>query len=505
MTAFFFVWVRCYRIGFLFCILAFAAPAAVAQQSCLPATPEARAAVTRYLRSSSDMPWLRSRGVTAVQVEDLEPLRDATDAALCRRIDSTMRGRPAYFFRAGAYIIVTDARPAQISTTGVRVIPRRDHGSYVFVHDSSGRFINVQYLMVVAPPDVRATVALSGNVTLAWTNRSIAMPAYQLQRATGSGAFINLGPSIAGTATTTTDATAVSGLSYRYRVAASGSQGETDYSNVVNVALADIGTVTRTATGLLYRDQFDRADGAPGTDWVAESGPWTIVNNALQVNVLSGQSLILRLAAIPNRRDYHVQLFTSRSQIANYAPIQVRKAFNLMYQADLGSTTDASPNVPRLYRSNGWWNFIGVGSARSVANVPTRLTLSAIGNSLALWANGVRQVTATDAIAGWDATGHVALNAYGSGGAGTIRLDDVIICSDRTVTITGLPARHRLRVAGNVSLPTGTTGTVIADLFGVPLPVSQLEILDATDSVVKIHVQPGGVWGGDRYAFAATP
>jgi hypothetical protein len=255
---------------------------------------------------------------------------------------------------------------------------------------------------------------------------------------------------------------------------------------------------------LLFRDDFNRPDGAVGSDWVAESGTWQIVNNALQTSVAQSQTAVLRLGALANRQDYHVQLRSSRSQLINYAPMMVRRAYNMMYQLDLGSTNEAG-GVPRLYRLNGWWNLLKYGTFKSVADSSYRITFSAIGSSLRVWINGGREITAEDGLGGNLVPGNFALQAYAGSVPGTMRFDDVVICSGRTITVTGVPVGYRVRVVGSVSPPAGSGGTVTLDLFGTQLPAAQVEILDNTDAVVKVFAPTDGVWGGDRYSLNGAP
>ena len=493
---------RSWHLGLLVTGIAILAPALRAQSVCLVATPKARQSITYFLRDSSELPWRQARGISATQVDDLRPLSDASDAAMCRRIDSTQIARPAYYFQAGAYIIASNSRDlAEDPVAGTITV---GEGPRIFVFDSLGRYIHAPGQDDGAPVDLATSRITSDLVAFKWTPLSQAVTRYQLQRAVGTGAFSNIGAPLAESVSSTTDASVTTGVAYRYRLATTSKDGVDWQSNTLNVTIADPGTVTRTTTGLLFRDQFNRPNGAVGADWVAESGSWGIVNNALEVNPGWGGSAVIRLAALANRKDFHIQATTSRSNLGNYAALQARRSGGMMYQADLGSTTEQS-GKPRLYRmTSGGWVFLGYGTFTSVATTAHRLTFSIIGTSLRLYVDELRLISVADATPANDVYGNFSLNAYGAGGAGTVRFDDVVVTSSRIVSMTGLPAGFRIRAGEIMSDPALVGGTVSLDLLSTTLPIAQLEVLDADDVVVKVFAPADGVWAGDSYSFV-TP
>ena len=113
--------------------------------------------------------------------------------------------------------------------------------------------------------------------------------------------------------------------------------------------------LARTATGLLFRDDFTRADGAIGAAY-AVSG--TIVAAAISANRLrvdcTNGSGYIRLVGI-NAKDVHTQMLVSRSNLQNYVTIMHRCTAGVpptdLYQYDIGGSTDGTdPNKTRLYR-----------------------------------------------------------------------------------------------------------------------------------------------------------
>jgi hypothetical protein len=142
------------------------------------------------------------------------------------------------------------------------------------------------------------------------------------------------------------------------------------------------------------------------------------------------------------------------------------------------------------------------------AGVEYRINASYIGTSQKGWINSTLGALATnDATAANQANGGVALETWGQPAGpttATATIDDVIICSSSTVTITGLPNGYKLRVAGIVSATATGGAAVSVDLVGTQLPVAQIEILDSANTVVKVFAPADGVWGGDQYTYA-TP
>jgi hypothetical protein len=115
----------------------FASHAASAQQICLPATEAARLAIDVFLLDSALAPWRAAHGITATNVGGLRPLRDATDAALCRRMDSTMAVRPAYYYSAGSVILASNFA---VPDTGAVLIEEGKQS--VFLFDSLGNVLS---------------------------------------------------------------------------------------------------------------------------------------------------------------------------------------------------------------------------------------------------------------------------------------------------------------------------------------------------------------------------
>lgn len=297
--------------------LTFLAPErARGQQTCLVPTDDAKRMITVYLQIEPTLSERQAHGITAQWADSLTPLTD-THTGLCRRMDSTFTHLPAYYFRANNVILGTNYSNPPAN--------RNEFARFVFVFDTLGtRFAPRQ--RAYGPQDIHVTTALSGLVELEWTNIAASVDSYRLQRATGNGAFAYVAGTISGGATSTADTTAATSNTYRYRLVAFRAGADSGFSNEFSITVSELGPITRPTSGLVYRDTFNRADGAPGADWVAESGTWTITSNALHINIPYFSSAVMRLAALPARKDFHIQVQSSRSQIGNYAAVYGRRA-----------------------------------------------------------------------------------------------------------------------------------------------------------------------------------
>jgi hypothetical protein len=123
---------------------------AAAQQSCTVASDYARRYVEVVLRAEHREPWFPSLGITTTRVEELQPLTDASDAGLCRRMNAAFARTPASYFRAGRYFLGTDVDVVLLVSTG-REGPRR--GMLLF--DSTGTVLQ-------RPPRPIETDAVAG-------------------------------------------------------------------------------------------------------------------------------------------------------------------------------------------------------------------------------------------------------------------------------------------------------------------------------------------------------
>jgi hypothetical protein len=460
--------------------------------------------ITDVMVDPPEADWWNVLGITARSGANLPALVDATDAALCQRINSQIADSPIYAFWAGRYVVATTMPPTD----------RIEHGvTHFWVIDSTGEVIHSYGdRRVPTPQDLHATSTVGGNIALQWTSPGTYITSYQLQRAVGSGAFAILGGTLPGSATSATDASALIGTAYRYRLLAKvvNPQGVyTGYTNAVSLTATppNIGTVARTTTGLLFRDDFNRPNeqlvGA-GKNWTRMGGPsvdadWQVQGN--QAKVLSAGASARQAEAYPQgvtpqSGDVVVQ---SWFQCGNTAG---RTGVTLVQAGEAGGILFIRDPY------DGWelWNY-GSGFYTNPANNAASVRESGV---LKLRRKSGRYQAWVDGILIFDIASDARLNTVAFYPA-LIQLqqpatwDDFSVYAGNTVTITGLPAGYKLRVGGALSAAAVSAQPTTVDVGGVSFPVAQIEILDASGTLVKVYAPTDGVWGGDVYSLNGTP
>jgi hypothetical protein len=364
----------------------------------------------------------------------------------------------------------------------------------------------------IPPTDLHTSSEASGAVVFVWSDLSSKETAYQLQRAPGVNgtAFVDVMTPTAANATTKTDTSALAGQSYRYRLAAIDVIGQRSYSNQVAVTLADIGVnITLSGTGLLFSDDFTRANGAPGANYTVESGTWAIDTNRLKVT--GGVSSQIKVAAVAARKKSHIQALIRKEAANDYAILVTRRSGTNLYLFDVGAGNDGTdPNKSRLYRETGGvYTRLDGGLAPAGYAIATffRHTFSTITGALKGWINGVLAAQSADATVANDINGDIVLSYAPQGGNGDAFFDELIICSDRPVQLVGLPAGYKLKIAGQLSALSDGVNPVSCDILGAQMPIASLEVVDVAGNTIRTLAPGGGIYGGDVYAIdgAAVP
>jgi hypothetical protein len=413
--------------------------------------------------------------------------------------------KPAYYFHAGGYIIATDAAPLLPDpVTGRTTVSHRQH---IFVFDSAGWFAYFPGMIgqpAFMPTAFRVLNASAGRVSLAWDIQPVSGLSYQLQRADSSGAFTNIGAVLSTGMSTTADSSVVDGTSYSYRLLAQIAGGESGYTSVVSVVP---GGITRTVTGLLFKDDFNRANeqlvGA-GKSWTRIGSPsvdadWQIQSNqakGLSVGAGATQTEVYPNAITAQTGDVVVQAWWSRANTNG------RSGVTLVQPAQTGGIMVIRDPF------HGWevWNW-GAGFYTHPADQAGFTRESGV---LKLRRKVGRYQAWVDGVTLFDIASDARLDTVALYPA-LIQLqqpatwDSYVGYKGNTVTITGLPAGYKLRVAG-VASPAAVAGqTTTVDVGGASFPVAQIEVLDQSNTVVKVYAPSDGVWGGDLYAYSSAP
>lgn len=270
------------------------------------------------------------------------------------------------------------------------------------------------------------------------------------------------------------------------------------------------GTLARTTAGLIFHDDFNRADGAPGANWEVITGGanWTIVGNVLKNKSTADRERIAVAAAA---------FGAARAEMV--AQTAMRR---------VGTLQDAFPGLAARWDTagnNAYIEFISNsgGSAytylsRHLAGVEVELTPSgapyadakaqtfqtfklAVKNSVQkLWRGAVLEKDGANA----------DLNAV-TGRAGLFcgwyrattnyhEFDNFATYAKNSIVVGGLPAGHTAHAGSKSAAEVAGVATI--DLAESPCPIGTISVRDAA-GIIKARLNPaGGAYGGDEYTYS---
>jgi len=194
-----------------------------------------------------------------------------------------------------------------------------------------------------------------------------------------------------------------------------------------------------------FTDDFNRANGAPGANWVDGTGLWTIVSNQLSSGT-SGGTIVIRAATAMATNDNSAQVtIAATGSVSHGVWCRGNTGFTSGYLwRNDGTSWVLFSNVGGSFTSIG--SFAGAAVAGDIAKV------TAVGSTITGYVNGIARVTVTNTAV---TTGtSVGLRAESSG---VLRFDD-FTASDVTSGVSGdaaLAATATLTAAGVRSTSSG--------------------------------------------------
>lgn len=274
--------------------------------------------------------------------------------------------------------------------------------------------------------------------------------------------------------------------SYSVTLTVEDKYGRTDEATQV-LEIVEPATITRTGTGLLFYDDFNRPNGSVGSKW-QENQPMSIDTGKLAAGsgwavapaALPGSVIAAKLGFGPGDATSSIRLHTDSIE-----------GYNILLWYE--------PPTGRTYLRVNWRAASGVQTTLADASVSAGrggqhdVKVELLSGSQKVWLNGVLVVTTFD--------GRMAGKRLFATASSGQTLDDAYHCASNLVTCTNLPAGHKLVLAGGPSA-VESGGTAVVDCGGLPFPLANLWVTDAQDNVV-VYLEPAeGVWGGDIYNFA---
>ena len=216
----------------------------------------------------------------------------------------------------------------------------------------------------LAPTNLTATVSSPQRINLSWTDRASNETGFTIQRATGNGAFAQIGTigprSSSGNTVTYVDTTVVPDTSYRYRVTAVNAAGTSPFSNIATATTPNLMPPTNlTATvntaqriTLSWTDNaanetgfvVQRATGNGAFAQIGTTGPRTSAGNTatyVDTTVVMNTSYRYRVAAVNA---------TGTSAFSNIAAVTTP---NLAPPSNLTATANSPQRVTLSWTDNG--------------------------------------------------------------------------------------------------------------------------------------------------------
>ncbi|MET7975744.1 hypothetical protein ABZW44_22415 [Streptomyces mirabilis] len=138
-----------------------------------------------------------------------------------------------------------------------------------------------------------------------------------------------------------------------------------------------------------FTDDFNRADGSPGANWVQVSGTWSIVSNQLSLGNAGG-TIILRATGAMATSDHSAQVTIAATAAVSH-----------------GVWARGNSNISQgyLWRNDGTsWNlfsvvggsFTSIGSYAAAAVAGDIAKVQAVGSTIKGFVNGIQRVSVTD-------------------------------------------------------------------------------------------------------------
>lgn len=267
------------------------------------------------------------------------------------------------------------------------------------------------------------------------------------------------------------------------------------------------GTIQRTADGLILHDDFDRANGAPGANWEIRGNTafWSIAGNVLKgkpTDATLQQILVASTVFGAPRGEMVVQARMRRVGTARttFPGIQARHDAVGVNWFRWVVTNSGDNSQDEFHRTlSGGSAVLNTSSSYNANNVWQQYKLAVKDGQQQAWKDGVLKVNLTNTSLN-AVTGRAGLSTgWYTSTSDYHEYDDFAVYKGNTVTITGLPAGHKLRVGARVVVESGGTATV--DLLEDLSPRVMIEVLNAGGLSVLQHTPTGGVWGGDTYSY----
>jgi hypothetical protein len=190
-----------------------------------------------------------------------------------------------------------------------------------------------------------------------------------------------------------------------------------------------------------FSDDFNRADGSPGANWVQVSGTWTIVSQQLSSGNAGG-TIILRAATAMATSDHSVQITIAATAAVSHG-VWARGNSNIT-QGYLLRNDGTSWNIFSVVGGS----FSSIGSYAAAAAAGDVAKLQVVGTSIKGYINGTLRISITDTAVTTgtsvgiraESTSSLRFDDFSSADVTAGATGDAALSSTATLSATGLRA-----------------------------------------------------------------
>jgi hypothetical protein len=260
----------------------------------------------------------------------------------------------------------------------------------------------------------------------------------------------------------------------------------------------------RITEGLIFRDNFNRANGAVGNGWETKPGGYTISGNQLSF----GSGIMQRNSPAPVL-DGIFQInwlnIGAGNEVRLWAgPISasLNTGWDFVQQVNLNKSqirvtgsvaAEVAPGIGGDYMHRAVVNATG-----SILNIEVFKNTS-LSTEDDLTKDGTNMVGPVDTIHS------PTLNYYGTFVSITAKADEYFHCG-RNIKVTDMESGEKIRLIGPAvtrSVVVESGGEVDIDLSTYALPITRIELLSSGDLILASYQSASGdpdIWGGDIFA-----
>lgn len=263
---------------------------------------------------------------------------------------------------------------------------------------------------------------------------------------------------------------------------------------------AEFEPLVEVSSGFLGEDDFERANGALGTNWRQDTGPSFLISGGIAEMTNVSALKLAWISGLPahNGNVVETELRWDLSEFGIAARFQETPRRGL-FLTKIGSDVYLYSTLPTAFQ-----NTVPVASFPAAAATGYRkVKLEATNTSRRGWIDGVQLFTTANVNdPAPNAVGTVAIGTR-SPNPGTVgRWKYVKYYKSNFITVTGVPAGYSIRVGAKIA--AGGGGTISLDLAEQSSPQTKIELLNAAGHALFSLSPVGGVWGGGVYQCNVT-